>query len=171
MNTSSRFSVAIHILSGLYIFDTFRTKGLMPTDMCVTTSRKIAESVNTNPVVIRRLLGQLRKAGLVESHAGAQGGFSLARPAAKITLCDVYHAVEEGPIFHMHYAEPNEMCRIGCCIPDSLESVLTQATDALDDVLSKRTISSLGDEIMANPVFQQKAQETIENGMVYKLHL
>ena len=164
MSASSRFSVAIHILTGLYAFDTYRTKGLLDASMCVTTSSKIAESVNTNPVVIRRLLGQLRKAGLVESHAGAQGGFSLAKPASKITLREVYHAVEEGPVFQMHYTEPSDMCPVGYCIPDALEGILNQATDALDDVLSKSTIGSLGDEMMASSAFQQKAQEAIESG-------
>ena len=137
---------------------------MLDDSMCVTTSGTIAESVNTNPVVIRRLLGQLRKAGLVESHAGSQGGFSLAKPASKIALADVYHAVEEGPIFQMHYAEPNNMCPVGYCIPESLEGILDQATNALDNVLTKSTIGSLGNEIIASERFQKKAQEPIESG-------
>ena len=54
------------------------------------SSSWIAQSVNTNPVVIRQVVGQLRDAGLVITTPGCTGGARLARDAAQITLDDVY---------------------------------------------------------------------------------
>ena len=85
MAANSRFGVAVHVLALLALSADERR-----------SSREIADSVATNPVVIRRLLAQLARAGLVESAHGAKGGFRLARPAAKVTLHDVHRAVEEG---------------------------------------------------------------------------
>jgi len=85
MAANSRFAVAVHALAVL----AWHTQA-------PCSSREIAASVATNAVVIRRLLGQLARAGVVEASYGARGGFRLARPAAKISLRDVYAAVEEG---------------------------------------------------------------------------
>jgi Rrf2 family protein len=158
MNASSRFVVATHILAGLHC-----AKQVSGIDS--VTSDFIAESVNTNPVVIRRLLGQLKKAGLVVSHAGSKGGFSLAKPTSRITLLEVYRATEEGSLFHFHYSEPNPDCPVGCTIQESLTSVCDEAEAALENVLSKRTISSLADEMIANPIFREKAEAAMAAGI------
>ena len=84
---NSRFAVATHILTLLY------SMGNDP-----LTSEFIAGSVNTNPVVIRRLLSVLNKAGLTTGRLGAGGGATLARPATAITLLDVHRAVGAGEI-------------------------------------------------------------------------
>ena len=84
MQISSRFSVAVHVLSLL---------ALPEQDGVLLTSERMAGSVNTNPVVIRRILGQLKKAGLVEVRP-ASGGTFLTRQPAAITLLEVYRAVE-----------------------------------------------------------------------------
>lgn len=159
MNASSRFVVATHILAGLHCLR--RATGLDS-----MTSDTIAESVNTNPVVIRRLLGQLKQAGLVRSHAGAKGGFSLARPTNQIKLLDVYRATEDGPLFHFHYSEPNADCPVGCTIQESMATVCSEAEAALESVLAGRTIASLADEMMASPVFQEKAAAAVSAGIV-----
>ena len=67
-------------------------------------SNMIAQSVHTNPVVIRRLMSELEKASLVASTSGRSGGFSLARPAPQITLADVYRAVEDEAKHHRGYS-------------------------------------------------------------------
>ena len=72
MAANSKFAVAVHALAVIAHHDEQRH-----------TSRAIAGSISTNPVVIRRLLSQLAKAGIVESTHGAKGGFTLAKPAAK----------------------------------------------------------------------------------------
>ena len=158
MNTSSRFIVATHILAGMHCAQ--HVQGVPS-----VTSDFIAGGVNTNPVVIRRLLGQLRKAGLVDSQAGSKGGFSLAKPTDQITLLDVYRATEEGSLFHFHYTEPSQECPVGCTIQDSLKSICSEAESAVEGVLGKQTIAMLVDDMMSNPVFREKAELAIAAGI------
>ena len=78
------------------------------------TSDYIAGSVNTNPVVIRRMLGLLSKAGLVSSTEGAGGGTTLSRPANRITMADVFRAVEpNSELFGSPRTDPNPLCPVG----------------------------------------------------------
>src|SRR5277367_4251746 len=86
--TSSRFAVATHVLLALSLHRGERL-----------SSAALATTVNTNPVVIRRLLGALQRAGLVETTAGKTGGTELSREPSAITLRDVYEAVNEGELF------------------------------------------------------------------------
>jgi Rrf2 family protein len=64
------------------------------------TSEEIAKKLNTNPVVIRRVLSLLQQAGLIESQKGPSGGSKLAKPSKAIQLGEVYRALEPNPIFH-----------------------------------------------------------------------
>lgn len=107
------------------------------------TSDRMAGSVNTNPVVIRRILGQLKKAGLVEVRAAA-GGTYLRRPAADITLLDVYHAVEvvEGNLFSIH-DKPNPKCPVGRNIQAALDDTLRQAQAALEQQLAGVSVAQM----------------------------
>ncbi|WP_103105119.1 Rrf2 family transcriptional regulator [Brevibacillus reuszeri] len=133
MRISSRFSVAVHILSLLSV-----------DPHAHNTSEWIAGSVNTNPVIIRRVLGQLKKAGLVHVRAGA-GGATLAKDLEQITLLDVYRAVEvveEGQLFHIH-DQPNPNCPVGANIQFVLELILTRAQHAMEDILGGVTMSQL----------------------------
>jgi len=140
MNTSSRFAVAIHTLTALaYVV----IRGL---DKCLT-SEFIAESANTNPGVIRRILCRLRQAGLVESQPGAGGGTRLARSAARITLLEIYHAVEDGPLFHLHYRTPNQACPIGYNIQSAIQGSLDQAEAAMEESLADTTLAQIVSQI------------------------
>src|SRR2546421_173047 len=89
----------------------------------VLTSDQVAASVNTNPVIIRRCLGDLRRAGLVGVRHGAGAGWSLARPAGEITLLEVHDAVGQEPPFGLHHAEPNLGCPVGRGIRPALSRV------------------------------------------------
>src|SRR5260370_4693151 len=82
MSRAQRFSVAVHALARIDHFDGKRL-----------TSESIADSVGTNASFVRRLLSMLARAELVESSAGIAGA-RLARPAGKITLLDIYRAVD-----------------------------------------------------------------------------
>jgi Rrf2 family protein len=112
---NSRLTIAVHALAWLALA---RRRG-----KDVLTSEQVAASVNTNPVVIRRSLGDLRRAGLVEVRHGAGAGWSLARDAEDITLLDVYHAVEHEPLFALHHTEPNLECPVGRGIRPALSAV------------------------------------------------
>ena len=96
MTKSSRFVVATHCLTLLAYGDGE-----------AMTSDYIAGSVNTNPVVVRRILGMLAKAGLVTTHEGAGGGVRLAKSANDIDLRTVFAAVEPDELFAPHPQDPN----------------------------------------------------------------
>ncbi len=133
MGISSRFTVGVHMLTLLAIDRNSRC-----------TSEWIAGSVNTNPVVIRRITGMLKRAGLVDVQAG-KGGTSLARDLDEITLLDVYKAVEvveEGHLFSFH-ENPNVECPVGANIQSVLEIILIQAQEAMEHVLANVTVQQL----------------------------
>ncbi|CAG9611524.1 transcriptional regulator [Bacillus sp. AFS018417] len=133
MGISSRFTVAVHMLTLLEVDKKSRC-----------TSEWIAGSVNTNPVVIRRITGMLKKAGLVDVQAG-KGGTSLARDLNEVTLLDVYKAVEvveEGHLFSFH-DNPNVECPVGANIQTVLEIILLQAQDAMENVLANVKVKQL----------------------------
>jgi Rrf2 family protein len=107
------------------------------------TSEYIAGSVNTNPVVIRRLLGLLRRAGFVSSQGGVGGGWELAKVPEHITLADVRRAVNEGSPFSLHNQPPNPACPIGRHIQGALTDVYYEAEKALEDRLALTTVHQL----------------------------
>lgn len=142
MNTSSQFIVAIHILVALathrYIFKHNH----------VLTSKYLAKSVNTNAVVIRRTIGKLKKARLITSQPGINGGSVLARSPGQITLDHVYDAVEEGELFHLHYCTPNQRCYVGKNIQNSMQDVLMASKISVKKELSTKTINDLSQDVM-----------------------
>ncbi|WP_433324551.1 Rrf2 family transcriptional regulator [Spirillospora sp. CA-294931] len=135
MSANSRFTVAIHILSWMAL--------VARMGQAVVTSDKIAVSVNTNPVVIRRALGQLRAGGLVEARRGNGAGWSLTRPATAISLLDVYAAVERDGVFGLHSAEPNQGCPIGRGIRPTLGRVYADVEDAMRRRLAVTTVEDV----------------------------
>ena len=134
MSTNLRFSVALHVLTLL------AAKG---TDLL--TSDEIASSVDTNPVVIRRVMADLRESGIVESRPGVNGGWRLKKPADSITLCKVFESVHEEDLLSMH-AHPNPHCPIGGHIRDSLQEIFIEAEKALHSSLSRKTVA----DVLAN---------------------
>lgn len=133
MTRSSRFATAVHILTLLAV----------EKDQAVT-SDYVAGSVNTNPVVIRRLLRKLAEAGLVSSVPGGSGGSRLARDPRKITLLDAYAAVEPaGELFGEHSQRPNPKCPVGRNIAGILGTRLQAAEAAAAASLKKTTIADL----------------------------
>lgn len=138
MSTNSRFTVAIHVLTLL----AYAQPELL-------TSEHIACSVTTNPVVIRRILGDLRRAGLVLSHAGNGGGWKLARRAEHITLLDAYEAVQEGALFALHPQRPNPACAIGKTIQSTLTAFFEDAETALEERLAQSTVADVLTRVQA----------------------
>ncbi|WP_433944445.1 Rrf2 family transcriptional regulator [Paenibacillus sp. SN-8-1] len=138
MAISSRFSVAVHILSLLDLEKEGRI-----------TSEFIAGSVNTNPVVIRRIMSMLSRAGLVMTSAGVAGA-RLARPLADITLLDVYRAVQvdiSDELFSIH-SNPNPECAVGRNIQSTLESSFTRAQNAMEQELSSITMEQVVSDLV-----------------------
>lgn len=107
------------------------------------TSRLLGSSVNTHPVVIRRLLLALRNARLIETRKGAGLGSCLSRPPARINLADVYRAVEGARPFVMPRAKPNLSCPVGQGIRAALEQVFFRAQTALEQDLARTTLQGI----------------------------
>lgn len=133
MLSSSRFVVAIHALSVLA-----SNAGKGP--VC---SSIIASSVRTNPVVIRRLMSELERSSLVKSTAGRTGGFELAKPAASITLAEVYGAVEDDTVFRPHKIDADSECPIAKQLMSVLASPLRTAENALKESLGLTTLEDV----------------------------
>lgn len=130
---ATRFAVALHILLLL---------AAEPTGQA--TSGRIAQSVGTNPVVIRRLAGQLARAGLVRIRRGP-GGAELARPAAEITLADVWAAMRRPglPLLPTHPGPQREGEAFGRAVPGMLRGALDAAERAMEQRLADVTLQSL----------------------------
>ena len=131
MAANSRFAVAVHALAVIAWHEDARH-----------SSREIAGSVATNPVVIRRLLAQLSRAGIVESAHGAKGGFRLARPAVKIRLYDVYAAVEEGGFFALP-EKGNDQCPVSCRMKAILDAVFKRVESKVVPELKRATLADV----------------------------
>jgi DNA-binding IscR family transcriptional regulator len=101
--SNSRFAVATHVLTSLALVAEDDPAARL-------TSEALAASINTSPVVIRRIIGRLRAAGLVVAQTGRGGGAALARPASKISLLDVHRAVDEPVLFALNPNQPNPQC-------------------------------------------------------------
>lgn len=130
MNTSSRFAFAVHVLALLSL-----QEGVpLSSDM-------IAGSVNTNPVLVRRLLSMLSEAGLTASQMGAGGGALLARAPRDITLLEIYRAVDDAQLFALHREEPNPACMVGRNIQVVLRGIIDDAQRAMETSLAARTLA------------------------------
>ncbi len=133
MQISSRFTIAIHVLSCMEVFKNEKI-----------TSDFLAASVNVNPVVIRRLLQQLKAAEIVNVARGS-GGAQIAKPLSDITLLDIYHAVEcveNGTLFHFH-ENPNPQCPVGRNIHNVLDQRLDQIQSAMEQEMAGITMQDI----------------------------
>ena len=108
-------------------------------------SALLAASVNTNPVVIRRLLLLLQAAGFIETRKGAGAGSRLSRAPERITLAEVYQAVETDEPFASHSKRPNKACPVGNCIQAALEKVFASGEAALQRELAKTSLADILD--------------------------
>ncbi len=106
-------------------------------------SAYVASSVNTHAVFLRRILGDLVAARLVDAREGRTGGYRLARPADRITLADVYRAVEPGGPLAESPAEPNVRCPIGAGMRRAFAATAEAAEGGMLDALAQQTVADL----------------------------
>ena len=134
MQISSRFTVALHIFACVDVFK----------DDYKVTSDFLAGSINTNPVIIQKILAQLKGAGLI-SVARGTGGITVNRPLDEISFYDVYQAiepVENGNLFHFHEA-PNPACPVGRNIHALLDGKLEAIQNAMEDEMRRYTLEEI----------------------------
>lgn len=108
------------------------------------TSDFLAGSTNVNPVIIRKILGQLKSAGLINVARGT-GGTTAAKPLEEITFLDVYRAVEcapDGELFHFH-ENPNAGCPVGRNIHHILDGKLLRVQNAMEQELASITLADV----------------------------
>ncbi len=110
----------------------------------------LAGSVNTNPVIIRRLLLSLQKAKLVDTCKGAGAGSRLSRSPRRINLAEVYRAVEEAEPFATPSRKPSGACPVGQCILEALATVFASAENAMEQDLAKTTLGDVIDKVKAS---------------------
>lgn len=134
MQISSRFTIAIHIFSCI---NTFEKENKITSDF-------LAGSINVNPVIIRKLLSQLKTAGLINVQRGC-GGASIAKPLDQITFLDIYNAVEcieNGELFHFH-ENPNQDCPVGRNIHRILDGKLRRVQESMECEMKKITLADV----------------------------
>ena len=138
MQISSRFTLAVHIFACIEAFG----------DENKVTSDFLAASANVNPVIIRKILGQLKGAGLINVARGT-GGTTLAKPLGEITFLDIYRAVEcvdNGDLFHFH-ENSNPECPVGGNIHNILDDKLQRVQSAMERELASITLEDVKTDI------------------------
>lgn len=139
MRISTKFSDAIHILSFIYIYK----------NKIQLSSDNIARSVEISPVMVRKLMGQLKKAGLLETTHGSANP-QLARPTEDISLLDVFLAVEDNHhLFTIDY-ETNPQCIVGGNIQTALEKYYNEAEIAAKAKLDQTKLADVINTILIN---------------------
>lgn len=133
MQISSRFTIAVHIFACVSAFEKDRK----------VTSDFLASSVNANPVIIRKILGMLKNAGLVTITRGS-GGVAIAVAPDEITLYDIYRAVEcvDGQLFRFH-ENPNPLCPVGRNIHKVMDEKLIRIQNAMEQEMKAVTIADV----------------------------
>jgi Rrf2 family protein len=129
---NTQFSIAVHVMAGLGFR---RERG--------ATSAELAGSVNTSASFVRRVLAKLSRAGLVRTATGQGGACWLAREPERITLLEIYRAVDAPKAFAIHGYEAEGECPVSCGIKGSLEKVLNRTQRAMEGSLKDVTLAEV----------------------------
>lgn len=134
MQISSRFTIALHILTAL---ETFQGQYRL-------TSRFLSSSIQANPVIIRNILLQLKAAGFVQIPRG-RGSITLLKSSNEISLLDVYKSIEpleQDKLFSFH-KNPNPQCPVGRNIHNILDCRLLSVQQAMENKLESMKLSDI----------------------------
>ena len=129
---NQQFTFAVHIMTAL---------AFSPEE--VIGSQTLAASVNTNPVVVRRLLLALRRARLIETFAGKHGGARLRKKPTHISLVDIYDAVESRPVILINERKALRQCRVSCNMKSIMSGVAESTEQAVRKHLRGITLAQL----------------------------
>ncbi|MGI6736923.1 MAG: Rrf2 family transcriptional regulator [Anaerovoracaceae bacterium] len=140
MQISTKFTIAVHLLAAA---EYFRGKAKI-------TSKFLAGSIGSNPVIVRNIMLQLQEAGLITVKRGT-GGITINRPLSEITFLDLYRAVEtnsEDNLFRFH-ENPNPQCPVGRNIHRALDQSLAEIQSDFEKDLASRSMQQVYDQIKA----------------------
>ena len=140
MKRDSRLSGVLHVL--LHMAETDRP----------VTSEALAKAMQTNPVVIRRIMAGLRNAGFVRSEKGHGGGWTIARELATVTLRDVYLALGAPELFAMGNRTESPGCLVEQAVNAALDDAFREAQTLLLEHLGKVTLAALSADFHARMV-------------------
>lgn len=132
MKAGNQFSIAVHIMTCL---------GANPERGM--TSSYLALSINTSASFIRRTLSKLAKAGLVRTTVGKSGASILAKDAKRISLLDIYLAVEAPAAFSIHEYPVQKACPVSCKIKSSMQKILERSQRAVEQSLKQTSLANL----------------------------
>lgn len=137
MQISTKFTIAIHILAAADYFGCGQK----------VTSDLLAKSIGCNPVMVRNIMSDLQKSGIIETKRGT-GGISITRPLEEISFYDVYEAVEKNKdeLFNFH-SDPNPNCPVGRSIHRALDPKLNALQREFEDSLKRYTIADVRGDI------------------------
>ena len=138
MQITSRFTIAIHIITAIDYFN----------DSYTVTSSFLAGSVGANPVIVRNVMGGLKEAGIISISQG-KSGISLAKSLDKITFYDVYKAVDclnEDGLFHFH-ENPNIKCPVGRNIHKAMDGKLKKIQDNMESEMRNITVADVAADL------------------------
>ena len=145
MAVNTQFSIAVHILAGL----AYRCgSGIGGGEL---TSGYIARSVNTSPSFVRRILSKLAKAGLVKTTTGKSGACRLGREPERISLLDIYQAVDAPKVFTIHNYAEQPACVVSCHIKNALAQVLEKTQQDTEASLAKVTLGQILKKVQPGP--------------------
>jgi Rrf2 family protein len=143
--TSCRFAFAVHVMAVL----------ALRKNQCCPSSR-LADTVNTNPVVIRRLLVDLQNAGLIRTHRGPHGGALLHQKPEKVSLFQIHAAVGSLDLFGTHPNRPSPYCPVGRRIESVMEHVQKRASLSIERELQRITLADVLRELQMGEVREHK---------------
>ncbi len=135
MRKDSRLSRMLHVLIHMNHLDE------------PATSEKIAKMLNTNPVVVRRTMSGLRKAGYVTSEKGHGGGWTLSAALSDITLLDIYNALGDRSVFSIGLSDEQTSCPVEIAVNKAIHDALEDAEALLLARFQNVTLDVLAENV------------------------
>lgn len=141
MQITSRFSIAVHIITCIEYFK----------DTNVTSSF-LTGSIGANPVIVRTVVSYLKKADIISISQG-KSGIKLNKSVNKITFYDIYKALncvnDDTGMFHLH-EKPNMKCPIGRNIHKAMSDKLLKIQKSMETEMKKISVSDVLNDIIKN---------------------
>ena len=129
---NNQFSVGVHLMTALGDHHGEQV-----------TSAQLTASVRAHESQVRGVLSKLVKAGLVVAARGRHGFSSLSRPANKISLLEIYQAVEAPPVFSIHEYPREKTCRTSSTHKEAMAELLEDTQRAFEARLGRRMLSEM----------------------------
>ena len=135
MAVNTQFPIAVHLMAAL---------GYCGQE---ATSARLAESINTSASFVRRTLARLSKAGLVETATGKTGACWLARDPRKISLLEIYRAVDAPKAFSIHHYGVQKNCPVSCHIKEALDKALDKTQKSMEKTLAGISLADIVSQV------------------------